>query len=1044
MALTVGQLVGYIELDTRGLDRGIAAAQRSMGQLAQDITRVTERASEQAGQALADGVQDGAQRAAAGAQGSLAGVAQAAGRAGDQASQALADGMADGGREGGRAASQGAEAGLAGVAQAADAAAGEASSELRSGLADGAGEGADAAVQAARARFAEISDAARRAAGEAGDAMEGPLADGARDAGEEAGDQVAAGLEAKEAVIAAVAVAAGAAFVAGFGNALEQGNATGLLQAQLGTSDAVAAQHGKTAGELYASGLVENIEGAADVIRGIAQQGLLPPEATQGQIETMGKKVATAASVMGEDVSKVSRAVGTMLKAGIADSADEAIDVLVAGTQRGANAAEDLLDTFAEYPTQFRDLGLSAEEAMGLMQQGLQGGARDADTVADGLKEFAIRAKDMSETSVEGFEAIGLSASEMAAIFAKGGPAARDALQTVISGLNAMEDPVARNTAGVNLFGTKFEDLQQAFYALNPDTAVAALGDIEGATDAATNALSETAGARIERFKRALEMGITNFIGEKVLPPLIKLGEIAKAMWDALPSGAQDTLSTFGTLAVVAAVAGVAIGGLVKAAGMARASLAGLAGQAGATGVAMRGLTASLGIVGLATAAVTTVMGIFGKESKKARMDGTQFAESLKQDAGKIGEFTREQARAALETKGLGKTAAAAGIDMGLMVDAVLGVPGAMDQVNAKFAAYNKTMNDSKLVSMGFTGSMQEIQGALQQGQEEYNRTAQAQAVTSEAVDDGTKSIEDQEKALDALSSAFDAIRGQFLDVQEAQSGLEASVDDLTESFKENGRELDLGTEKGRNNDAALRDMVESSYDLAEATLRSTGSQERANDVLAIQRQRFNDVLIQMGFTKEQAANLTAEYFRIPTNVGTQVDAKTGGAIANIAALKAELASIPAHRSVGIEITETTNKITRTFGSIWADGGINFPGRVRHFADGAHVAQIARGGEMRVWAEPETQGEAYIPLAQSKRQRSTEILATVAKDFGYQLVPAGARSYADGAAGTGGGAAAAGPQNIRLELAFSNRELVRLIRDEVATRGGNVQVVLGQ
>lgn len=50
-----------------------------------------------------------------------------------------------------------------------------------------------------------------------------------------------------------------------------------------------------------------------------------------------------------------------------------------------------------------------------------------------------------------------------------------------------------------------------------------------------------------------------------------------------------------------------------------------------------------------------------------------------------------------------------------------------------------------------------------------------------------------------------------------------------------------------------------------------------------------------------------------------------------------------------------------------------------------HRAQIARGGAMRLWAEKETGGEAYIPLAPSKRGRSTAILETVASKFGYGL-----------------------------------------------------------
>lgn len=63
------------------------------------------------------------------------------------------------------------------------------------------------------------------------------------------------------------------------------------------------------------------------------------------------------------------------------------------------------------------------------------------------------------------------------------------------------------------------------------------------------------------------------------------------------------------------------------------------------------------------------------------------------------------------------------------------------------------------------------------------------------------------------------------------------------------------------------------------------------------------------------------------------------------------------------------------------------------FARGSedHRAQIASAGAMRLWAEPETGGEAYIPLAQSKRGRSTAILGAVASKFGYGL-----QKYADG------------------------------------------------
>ncbi|MGA5411557.1 hypothetical protein ACPCSC_30420 [Streptomyces lavendulocolor] len=85
----------------------------------------------------------------------------------------------------------------------------------------------------------------------------------------------------------------------------------------------------------------------------------------------------------------------------------------------------------------------------------------------------------------------------------------------------------------------------------------------------------------------------------------------------------------------------------------------------------------------------------------------------------------------------------------------------------------------------------------------------------------------------------------------------------------------------------------------------------------------------------------------------------------------------------------------------FADGGIRRArDRVMAFANGAekHIAQIAKPGEWRIWAEPETGGEAYLPLSKSKRKRSKLILDEVARIFGGMVVYPGAmRAYANGA-----------------------------------------------
>ena len=82
-------------------------------------------------------------------------------------------------------------------------------------------------------------------------------------------------------------------------------------------------------------------------------------------------------------------------------------------------------------------------------------------------------------------------------------------------------------------------------------------------------------------------------------------------------------------------------------------------------------------------------------------------------------------------------------------------------------------------------------------------------------------------------------------------------------------------------------------------------------------------------------------------------------------------------------------------------------GVVDYFASGAenHVAQIAPAGAWRVWAEPETGGEAYIPLAASKRQRSLEIWNQTGSRLGVE-------GYANGGV-TGSGSPGVGKMDYR-------------------------------
>lgn len=313
-----------------------------------------------------------------------------------------------------------------------------------------------------------------------------------------------------------IGLAAGVALGAGLANALSVEQANDKLAAQLGASGPIAADLGKTAGALYAQGYGENIGQVNDAIGSVMRNIDQAATASDADLQRISGSVLNLATTFEQDLGGVTRAVGQMLRTGLAKDANEALDVLTVGFQMGNDKAGDLLDTVNEYGTQFRKVGLSGQAMMGLITQGLQAGARDADKVADAIKEFSIRAVDGSKLSADGFRALGLDAAKMTAQIATGGPAAAAGLQTVLDRLRAIQDPAKQSQAAVALFGIHAEDLGAALLALDPSKATDMLGSVAGAADKMGATLADNAATKVEMFKRQVIGTFTELAGQAV------------------------------------------------------------------------------------------------------------------------------------------------------------------------------------------------------------------------------------------------------------------------------------------------------------------------------------------------------------------------------------------------------------------------------------------------------------------------------------------------------------------------------------------------
>lgn len=340
--------------------------------------------------------------------------------------------------------------------------------------------------------------------------------------------------------IGGIAVATGKAvvdagkYLADLGN--EYNTAINQLSAATGATGAELDSLGESVKNIYAQNLGDDF---ADVADGLA--------ATQKASDLTGEALekATAAGfnlrdVFDYDVSESARAASALMKNFNID-AEEAYGLIAVGAQNGADKNGDLLDTLNEYSPQFAALGLSADQFIGTLVEGADAGLFSIDKVGDAVKEFNIRAKDGSDTSREAFESLGLNADKMFAAFAAGGDTAEAAFFDTVEALNNMDDPLARNAAGVALFGTQFEDLEAGVLPVLASIETAAY-DGAAALQQINDVKYNDLGSAFEAVKRSAEVALLP-MASMIANTLTALAPILSDTFEAIAPVITDTLN---------------------------------------------------------------------------------------------------------------------------------------------------------------------------------------------------------------------------------------------------------------------------------------------------------------------------------------------------------------------------------------------------------------------------------------------------------------------------------------------------------------------
>ncbi|MER7153752.1 phage tail tape measure protein [Streptomyces lydicus] len=387
---------------------------------------------------------------------------------------------------------------------------------------------------------------------------------------------------------------------------------------------------------------------------------------------------------------------------------------------------------------------------------------------------------------------------------------------------------------------------------------------------------------------------------------------------------------------------------------------------------------------------------------------------------------------------------------------------GNVTTAKESFAALAKEAQSSGHSTGELKAQLPGYTDALANSDAQQKATAQSQKGMGDAAAKTKTEFEDQRSAAEKLTDALKTLNGLNITAAEGEISFRQSLADLTSAVKENGHSLDTTSEKGRKVKSAFLDAAKAAQEHAQAVADQKGSVEAGNAVLEQDISALKRTMRQAKFSETAIRQLTSAYAQLPGAKNTKVEAVNAAkTMTELDTIRKKVENVPpgkhidvkapsapaiaALRDIGYKVTTLPNhqvritvptsgpassiaalrreiaslrdkvvsiSITRYFRSVGNPQGMknametsaNGSLRVERYAAGGmrenHVAQIAKAGTWRLWAEDETGGEAYIPLALSKRQRSRAIAEETVRRLGGKGIAWNAdgsvRTYASG------------------------------------------------
>lgn len=423
------------------------------------------------------------------------------------------------------------------------------------------------------------------------------------------------------------------------------------------------------------------------------------------------------------------------------------------------------------------------------------------------------------------------------------------------------------------------------------------VGDTNSKLDQLSQKLSGQAEASVDSFNgrlKVLRTEVTDWVGEvggQVGTTVTTVGTIAAAI-----GGAME-MQVLGKVADSVPVIGRFRDGWQNSA-VAASAFSGRAGQLG--GVVRNNLTpATVAWVGAAGLGVTALYA-WGKNAIDASNATADLTEAIEADGGAIGDRSRAVAAANLAESGLLDKAKSLGVNLGDLTNAYLGNEDALGRVRAQLGPLAKEHeNEQSAAAAGAalagtvmvpayekqaaaasdllfevekqSGASRDQAAAVALSGDAANLAADAAKNLTDVTDLQIDTTYNAEAAMNDYLQTLREAADEWLSARGASISWEQAVDDASRALKDNGRNVDIGTQKGRDNRRALLDMVRAGQDYRQGLVDQGKPLDKVNEKVADMRDQLYRTGRRMGLSKEAARDYADQLKGIPKSVTTDI-----------------------------------------------------------------------------------------------------------------------------------------------------------------------------